>query len=1016
MTTEHKFTSSRSRRLVSALASAALTTFALASATCSEEGRSSPSSERTPEVVARTLGRVGELRQRFEPLRTWTPLVEAPSELRVDSSGLLVGSFVNDPVSVVALPSTADGEVSIIDRLTGVGARFALEGASTEAPTISGDLVIYPSALGKSDGHEGADILMRLDAARVEDFVVFEKQPAKEELRYRVTPQAAKALRLFGGRLEVLDARGAPRVRVEPPYVIDANGARIAAKLDVEGCPVDRDPRAPWGRSVTELGDATSCEMVVSWSGATYPLLVDPEWKDSGFMLRERTHHTATLLPSHSLLLAGGFDVNGLGISEAEILCPKDICIPSATFTATDSLGIARGGQTETLLNSGTQVLFTGGRASRASAGRLASAEVYSVASGTFAPTTGNLNNARAEHTATLLDATGGFKVLVTGGDGSLPTSTAELYDPALGVFTPTGTMVVQRRGHFAELLKSGKVLVGGGISTLGIAVSSAEVFDPATSGFTPTTGTMTSQRAFATATRLEDVPGSVLVTGGTNGVGFYYKTADLFIPSGASGSFLQQPIIMQVPRAHHAATKLLGTGTVLVTGGFDGTTLLDSAEVFDQQTAKFILGASQMKHARAFHTATRLNSGQALVVGGGFDPLAGTVSFTTAISTETLERSNSETCNVDSECASDHCVKTANLGQICCNTECAGVCQACANDQTGQPTGECHDVLDNTLVKPACDNAVQLKLLCFGGQVQAGNVVPCAPYACDGDKCRADTCVLPTDCSADGWCSGNGCLPKQELATPCSNDVECKGKHCVDGFCCDTKCDGQCEACDDSVHPGFCSQVTGKPHGTTQHAACSGGGTTCEGTCGSKRDACDYLPNDCGTSTCDAGVETSGTCITTDPGVCVTGPKSCGTFACDAATNRCTTLCSTVADCAAGAVCINGQCTTVESNACDGDHTVVSPNGTNQDCSPFKCSGPACINRCVNVDDCVTPTVCDDKGKCVAPPPNPPAPTGCAVALVSSRGKDTKGVGLLWLMSLGIGLAARRASRGGLS
>ncbi len=1015
MTTEHKRKSNQSRILVSVVGAVALATLASASATCSDDGRGGSSSEpRSKAAVARAVVRLGELRQRYETLRGFTPLVEAPSELRADGEGRLVGIFARDPDSLVGLPSSADGETSIVDRLTGVGARFSLEGAHATRPTVSGDLVIYPNALGTGDARTRSDLVMRLDSARVEDFVIFEDEPAKEELRYKLTPQGSNALRLFGGRLEVLDAHGAPRVRIEPPYVIDSSGARTEAKLDVEGCPVDRDPRAPWSRSLTELGGATTCTVVVSWSGVSYPALVDPEWKVSGFMLRERTHHTTTLLPSNELLIVGGYDVNGQGISDAEIMCPAETCPPAATFTATGSLASARGGQTETPISSGAQVLFTGGRATRASAGKLSSAEVYSIANGTFS-STGNMNNARAEHAATLLDASGGFKVLVTGGGGSLPTSTAELYDPVAGTFTATGNMVVQRHGHFAEILKSGKVLVGGGISTLNIAVSSAEVFDPATSAFTATTGSMTSQRAFATATRLEDAAGSVLVTGGTNGVGFYYKTADLFIPSGASGSFQQQPIIMQVPRAYHAATKLLGTGTVLVTGGFDGATLLDTAEVFDQATAQFVLGGSVMKHARAFHTATRLGSGQALVIGGGFDPLAGSVSFSTAISTETLERSNSETCNVNTECASGHCVKTANLGRICCDTECGGVCQACANDQTGQATGECHDVLDNTLVKPACDNAVQLKLLCFGGQVQAGNVLPCSPYACKGDKCGADTCTGPSDCSVDGWCSGNGCLVKQELATTCSKDEQCKGNHCVDGFCCDTKCDGQCEACDDSTHPGFCTQVTGKPHGGL-HKACEGTDTSCEGSCGSKRDACDYLANACGASSCDAGVENSGTCSIDSPGVCVTGPKNCGTFACDPATQRCSTFCTTVADCAAGAVCVNGQCNMVETSACDGNHTVVSPDGSNQDCSPFRCNGPACINRCVTVDDCLTPNVCDDKGKCVTPPADPPKPSGCTVALATSGSEDTKEYGLLWMMGIGIGLLARRGTRGGAS
>lgn len=67
--------------------------------------------------------------------------------------------------------------------------------------------------------------------------------------------------------------------------------------------------------------------------------------------------------------------------------------------------------------------------------------------------------------------------MLIVGGIGSIPGSdgsfpyfgdglpTAELYDPATGVFTPTGGMVTHRYAHSATLLTNGKVLVVGGIS-----------------------------------------------------------------------------------------------------------------------------------------------------------------------------------------------------------------------------------------------------------------------------------------------------------------------------------------------------------------------------------------------------------------------------------------------------------------------------------------------------------------------------------------------------------------------
>ncbi len=67
---------------------------------------------------------------------------------------------------------------------------------------------------------------------------------------------------------------------------------------------------------------------------------------------------------------------------------------------------------------------------------------------GTFTATR-NMNVDRFSHTATLL-YTG--KVLIAGGFGA-GAGSAELYDPATGVFTRTGDLLFARRWHTATLL-----------------------------------------------------------------------------------------------------------------------------------------------------------------------------------------------------------------------------------------------------------------------------------------------------------------------------------------------------------------------------------------------------------------------------------------------------------------------------------------------------------------------------------------------------------------------------------
>ena len=124
-------------------------------------------------------------------------------------------------------------------------------------------------------------------------------------------------------------------------------------------------------------------------------------------------------------------------------------------WETTDSMASARYSHTATLLPSG-QVLVAGGYAGRA----LSSAELYRPALRVWTMT-GSMSAARYDQTATLL-ASG--EVLVAGGtDGATAIwRSAELYDPATMLWTATDGMGTARINHTATLLPSGQVLVAG--------------------------------------------------------------------------------------------------------------------------------------------------------------------------------------------------------------------------------------------------------------------------------------------------------------------------------------------------------------------------------------------------------------------------------------------------------------------------------------------------------------------------------------------------------------------------
>ena len=310
------------------------------------------------------------------------------------------------------------------------------------------------------------------------------------------------------------------------------------------------------------------------------------------------------------------------------------------TFAATGSMTTARASYSATLLQNGSVLVAGGSNGSPSVENFLSTAELYNPATGTFTAT-GSLAHARSGHTATLLQ---NGMVLIAGGrqltNFGATIASAELYNPSTGTFTATGSMIDTRYDHTATLLPNGMVLITGGYyfcgRTCGNVLSEAELYNPSTGTFTAT-GSMQYTRRLHTATLLND--GKVLVAGGCSGANGAESHAELYDPS--KGTFTATGN-MNSPRCELGAA-MLGDGRVLISGGTTNTTTLSSAEIYDPSTGTFSATGS-MTTPRTYPTATVLQYGMVLITGGYgsnslssaeiYDPSTATFAATGSMST----------------------------------------------------------------------------------------------------------------------------------------------------------------------------------------------------------------------------------------------------------------------------------------------------------------------------------------------------------------------------------------------
>jgi N-acetylneuraminic acid mutarotase len=335
----------------------------------------------------------------------------------------------------------------------------------------------------------------------------------------------------------------------------------------------------------------------------------------SGSLNTARYQHTATLLTNGNVLVTGGLGVNEYSdsLASAELYNPS-----TGKWAVTDTMSVGRTGHTATLLENG-QVLVAGG--SQYAVNCYDTAELYNPATGEWT-LTGNMTQTRCYHSATLLP---NGEVLVSGGVNSLYSTTdtntiiaSEIYNPATGTWTATGSLNVSRAESATILLKNGEVLTVGGYNNTGddnpdTYLTSAELFNTSTGKWSLTSSLTGTIGLPATPGLLTN--GDVLIA---NAAQFYNPTTATWTATGAL------PTISWPP----TKASLLVNGNVLGTGG-ECKSSKDYNCGGAPTAIAFLYSFSgnswsetgAMNYPRFSHTMTLLSSGKVLVAGGYYDP-----------------------------------------------------------------------------------------------------------------------------------------------------------------------------------------------------------------------------------------------------------------------------------------------------------------------------------------------------------------------------------------------------------
>ncbi len=701
-----------------------------------------------------------------------------------------------------ALGSTSVDPLRVVDKTSGVAVSVFLEGASTVQAVEGEEARVFAHV--RPDTHL-ARVSTELGA---EDLVLLDKAPAQPRVEFVVDlSDAVRGLRRVGGVIELLDAGGAPRLRVRRPWVAFQDGdtrVRRQAHLELEGCDADTSPAAPWGRAVVDPG-ARQCRLAVTWDPADvrFPLLVDPLWEISAAMAFPRFGHTASSLSSGTRFLITG----GSELPDA----PAELFDAVTSTWAVTGVPIAeRRHHAAAVANN--EVLLMGGEVGGVLA---ASTEAYLVAQGTF-----EARDPLAAPRAGIVAMIDYDRVWAIGGrDASGPVPTVEQSTRGLG-WAAWSPLLEPRLGHSVQRLE-GRLVVAGGESGQG-ATASAELYNVAVpSGESVATAPLAAPRAHHGAVvAFSGNEDRLYVIGGEGAAGPVSSIERYDTDAGTWETLPQQ---LQVPRSRFAMhLRSFVDPWLTVYGGVgDGGTLPSLVEVLHFGPAGLAVSTAgslrtPRRDAAGLLYGSQMSQKDQPAIAGGLDATGGVLSSVERLGigrTGACEPTETS-CESDSQCVSGVCLdglccKRPTLGVACetdyecdllggarcvdgycCDAACEGQCEACdvpgregiCVPATGAPHGErpacegdgstCSETCngkDRSACHPAsygtpcgdvsCDGHARRAKVCSGaGQcVDALVADPCVPYTCAAGECRT-SCVTEADCASGFTCEDGRC------------------------------------------------------------------------------------------------------------------------------------------------------------------------------------------------------------------------------------------------------------------